>query len=395
MHTLKYNTINKPVYRMKQLIVLLIIVSNFATAACEFESVSFKTDFSSARINECKQLSKGHFLLTIKPENYPINNSPWYSFKVISTEQQTIKVTITYQQGKHRYRPKISENKKQWRPLKHSISKGMLKFKLDVNRKPIWVSAQEIIDNTFYHHWLNKLSENPENKIYELGKSVEDRPIYQLLNQSDAKEWVIIVGRMHPPEITGAMALLIFSEKLLSDDAIAKRFRERFNILLIPNLNPDGVEHGHWRSNINGVDLNRDWKKFQQPETRLVREQLKKFASSGGKIVFAIDFHSTSKNIFYTMPTDYGLAPPLLVEDWLKSLNKTLPDFKVNIKAGGNPKSGVFKQYIADTFGVHAITYEMADNIQRHQIRPVANTAAQLFMEKLLETPEEAFTISK
>ncbi len=380
---------------MKQLLVLLFIVSNFATEACEFESVSFKTDFSSARIDECKKLSKDHFLLIIKPENYPINNSPWYSFKVISTDQQTIKITIKYQQGKHRYIPKISENKKDWRPLKYSISKGKLKFKLDVSKKSIWVSAQEIIDNNFYHRWLNKLSENPENKTNELGKSVEDRPIYQLLNQSDANEWIIIVGRMHPPEITGAMALVIFSEKLLSDDAIAKRFRGRYNILLIPNLNPDGVEHGHWRSNINGVDLNRDWKKFKQPETRLVRQQLDKITTRDEKIVFAIDFHSTSKNIFYTMPTDYGLAPPLLAEDWLKSLNKILPDFKVNIKPGSNPKSGVFKQYIADTFGVHAITYEMADDIQRHQIRPIANAAAQLLMEKLLETPKEAFNLSK
>ncbi len=395
MRTLNNNPINKPVHLMKQLLVLLFIVSNFTTAACEFESVSFKTDFSNARIDECKQLDKDHFLLIIKPENYPINNSPWYSFKVLSTEQQTIKVTLQYKQGKHRYKPKISDNKKTWRPLKYRISKGKLKFKLDVSKNPVWVSAQEIIDNNFYHRWLNRLSKNPENKIYELGKSAEDRSIYQLLNQSGANEWVIIVGRMHPPEVTGAMALLVFSEKLLSDDAVAKQFRDRFNILLIPNLNPDGVEHGHWRSNINGVDLNRDWKKFKQPETRLVRQQLQEIASSGEKVVYAIDFHSTSKNIFYTMPTDYGLAPPLLTEDWLKSLNKALPDFKVNIKPGGNPKSGVFKQYIADTFGVQAITYEMADNIQRHQIRAVTNTAAQLFMEKLLETPKEAFNISK
>ncbi len=395
MRTLKYTPINKPVHRMKQLLVLLFIVSNLVTAACEFETVSFKTDFDSARIDECKQLGKDKFLLTIKPENYPINNSPWYSFKVISLEQKTINVTIEYQQGKHRYKPKISINKKKWLPLRHRVSKGKLKFKLDVSNKPVWVSAQEIIDNRFYHRWLNKLSRKHHNKIYELGKSAEDRPIYQLINQSDAKEWVIILGRMHPPEVTGAMALFIFSEKLLSDDATAKQFRDRFNILLIPNLNPDGVKHGHWRSNINGVDLNRDWRKFKQPETRLVREQLQKITSSGDKIVFAIDFHSTKKNIFYTMPTDYDLSPPLLAEDWLKSLNKALPDFKVNIKPGGNPKSGVFKQYIADTFGVHAITYEMADNIKRHQIRPVANTAAQLFMEKLLETPKEDFYFSE
>jgi len=395
MHMLKNNPNNKTVQLMKQLILLLFIVSNFATTACEFESVSFKTDFSTAHIDECKQLGKSNYLLIIKPENYPINNSPWYSFKVIATEQQKIHVTIKYEQGKHRYKPKISNNKKNWSPLKHRVSKGNLKFKLDVSEKPVWVSAQEIVSNKFYHGWLNKLSENPQNKIYQLGKSTEGRPIYQLINQSATNEWVIIVGRMHPPEVTGAMALFIFSEMLLSDDIKAKQFRDRFNILLIPNLNPDGVEHGFWRSNINGVDINRDWKKFKQQETILVRNQIENIVSQGGKIVFALDFHSTHDNVFYTMPSDYGIVPPMLVENWLTSLDKAMPDFKVTIKPGGSAKSGVFKQYIADTYGVHAITYEMADDIERQKIIKVANSAASLFMEKLLDTPKEDFYISK
>jgi hypothetical protein len=33
------------------------------------------------------------------------------------------------------------------------------------------------------------------------------------------------------------------------------------------NANPDGVDKGHWRLNDGGVDLNRDWGPFTQPET--------------------------------------------------------------------------------------------------------------------------------
>jgi len=374
--------------------LLLLIGFNVSTYACEFPEVTFKADFSAAHLDECKQLSSKSYLLTIKPENYPINNSPWYAFKVTSTKEQTINVAIEYIQGKHRYKPKVSNNGKNWTPHRHKVSKGKLKFKLDVSNKPVWVSAQEIIDNQFYLRWLKRLSKNHENKIYELGKSTEQRAIYQLVNSSTSKEWVVLIGRMHPPEVTGAMALFLFSAELLSDSALATSFRKRFNILLIPNINPDGVEHGHWRSNINGVDLNRDWKNFKQQETRLVRDQLQEIVASGGKIVFAIDFHSTSKNIFYTMPTDYGIAPQLLAENWLKSLDKAMPELDVNIKPGSSSK-GVFKQYIADTYEVQAITYEMGDNTNRPKIRAIAKTAAQKFMEKLLDTPADSFYVSQ
>ena len=168
------------------------------------------------------------------------------------------------------------------------------------------VAAQELITNEIYHKWLKAVvNKEPEYKLSKLGDSTQSRPIYQLEHSTESNEWVVILGRMHPPEVTGALALFPFSQQLLFNKKQGTTFRKRFNILLIPNLNPDGVEHGHWRSNINGFDLNRDWNKFKQLETQLVRDRLEEIASNDGKIIFAIDFHSTKKDILYTMPTDY------------------------------------------------------------------------------------------
>ena len=38
--------------------------------------------------------------------------------------------------------------------------------------------------------------------------------------------------------------------------------------------NPDGVDSGYWRHNSNGVDLNRDWIEFTQPETKAIKQFL-------------------------------------------------------------------------------------------------------------------------
>jgi len=380
---------------IRNLLILLILSTNLVYGSepfnCDFKDVTFNADFSAAHLDQCKQRNSRSYLLTIKPENHPINNSPWYAFKVTAKESKTINVAIEYIQGNHRYRPKISLDGVQWVSIPHRIKNDKLTFKLEVGKKPVWVSAQELVTNEFYHDWLQAIANKSAYKLSVLGESTEQRPIYQLESTNESNEWVVVVGRMHPPEVTGALALFPFAEKLLFSSDVGQRFRNRFNLLIIPNINPDGVEHGHWRSNVNGVDLNRDWKLFKQQETRIVHEKLQQIVTAGGKIVFAIDFHSTKKDIFYTMPIDYGLKPAKLTEHWLKAVDVAMPDFKVIMQPGNNPDNGVFKQYIADTYGVHAITYEMADTADRKQIQSVANTAAKLFMQTLVDTPAEQF----
>jgi hypothetical protein len=81
--------------------------------SCEFKTVSFMTNFETAKLNSCKQLSKSHYLLTTDAENRPINPSPWYAFKVQpkqGVKTQQIKITIQAEQAKPRYLPKMSSD---------------------------------------------------------------------------------------------------------------------------------------------------------------------------------------------------------------------------------------------------------------------------------------------
>lgn len=357
--------------------------------ACDTGETRLTADFSTGRMDSCERIADNEFLVTLKPENTPINSSPWYAFKLTSDQPSEVKISMQVEGKPHRYLPKVSTDLATWQKLEFTDNGKLRSFAVNASSNPSYIAGQEIINNQYYIDWASKLQQMQVLDYQELGQSLQGRPIYKLeSHSSNSDKWLVILGRMHPPELTGALALFPFVETLLSDSALAQQFRDEYNILLVPNLNPDGVHAGNWRHNMNGVDLNRDWKSFKQPEVRAVHKYLQKLVKSGAKMSMAVDFHSTRKDIFYTMPNDYGVEQRYLVNNWLGALDQQYPNFKVIQKPGNNPGKGVFKQYFADYYKSHAITYEMGDNTDRTFIKELAFDAANQLMRTMLEDNE-------
>lgn len=378
------------------LLFSLCVNVNAQAADCDLPSIHFDNDFSGASTDKMIQSchldqANNHLTLTLQPEDTPINDSAWYSFKLSSEQVKHLKVSIKVKHGTNRYLPKVSHDGQHWQALAHTKTPEVLNFTLTLSKQPIWLSGQELITNADYAEWEQKLAKRPIVKRYKLGNSVQGRPIHamEIVQNPNAKDWLVVLGRMHPPELTGAMALLPFVERLASEQSAAVTFRDNYNVLVVANMNPDGVALGHWRHNTQGVDLNRDWINFSQPEVQIIHKRIQQILAGGGRMAMAVDFHSTNRDVFYVMPTDYGLAHPQLVVNWLDGLDKALNKakvngFVVNPEPGTSPGKGVFKQYFADRYQVHAITYEMGDNTDRALIDIVAKQAATSLMDELV-----------
>ncbi|REL26673.1 zinc carboxypeptidase [Thalassotalea euphylliae] len=381
---------------MKRIVTSALLTLFAASSfACQSNKIQLLNDFpnatSDALMTNCV-IDEQNKRITVKllPENKPINNSPWYAFQLISEKPQEITLTLTVEDGTHRYHPKVSHDGESWQAVDYQVVDDKMNVKLNIGPKTTWIAGQELITNQDYVDWGNELSqfEFIDHKV--IGKSVKGKPIYQIItNQPAVKQWLVVLGRQHPPEVTGAMALFPFVDTLLGNSELARYFRQQYNIVIVPNMNPDGVELGFWRHNANGVDLNRDWNKFKQPEVIAVDKLLTELVARGDKVAMAVDFHSTHKDIFYTMPNDYGVQQPYLVNNWLNKLDSQYPDFNVIQKPGNNPQMGVFKQYVADKFDVHAITYEMGDNTDRSFIDKLAKDAANTLMQTMLKNNEK------
>jgi len=352
--------------------------------ACNIGTVRLTADFATGRMQDCKALGDNEFLITLLPESTPINPSPWYAFKVEADQPTDIKLIMKVKGDKHRYPPKISHDGKHWQLQAHKLTGDRLVIEMSATQQPAYIAAQEIIDNRYYVNWGNELQKTHNVSHQTIGKSTQGRAIYKIESKSESNEWLVILGRMHPPEVTGALALFPFVKSLLNNNVLANKFREKYNILVIPNINPDGVDAGNWRHNTNGHDLNRDWINFSQKETQLVNSTLKNLVANQQKIKFAIDFHSTQHDVFYTMPINYGVENKYFVQHWLTALDNKMPNFKVITQPGNTPNNGVSKQYFADTFNVHAITYEVGDNTSREKIKRIATNAATTLMRTML-----------
>ena len=167
------------------------------------------------------------------------------------------------------------------------------------------------------------------------------------------------------------------------DDDLAQRFRSRFAIGLVPEINPDGVVRGHWRTNQRGVDLNRDWGPFTQPETRGVAEWRARLHEKAPLQLF-IDFHSTSYDVFYMPHATDDPFPPGFAAAWRANLGSRLGEEMPAWLGDHNPGLPTAKAWVRKQYGIVAMTYEAGDRTPYDRIRRVATAAAEEMMKLML-----------
>lgn len=367
-------------------------VSHAATPRLfEFPStgVTFDARFEGARLSDCRLDDSGEYRVLIRPENQPVNDSAWYAFRVWSEQPKCIDIRLTYEGGQHRYYPKLSRNGSDWKRLSetcYSTNDTQATLRVAVGPEPLWIAGQERVGARELNGWIDKMGNLSSVRIAEIGRSVGDRPIRKLtIAEGQPGYAVFIIGRQHPPEATGSFALTNFVETIAGSSSLAKGFREHFETTVIPLVNPDGVAAGHWRHNLNGVDLNRDWGPFLQPETQRVRDEILRYRSdTTPRLAFFLDFHSTQQDIFYLESDDEGIRPTHFSEHWLDALAERMPDYNLeqDLDTESHPYS---KDWVHETMKIPAVIYEVGDETDRDLIRRVAVTAAEEMMRLLLE----------
>ncbi|MDB9925671.1 M14 family metallopeptidase [Hyphomicrobiales bacterium] len=348
-------------------------------------------DFPGAGNLSCEIINSQHIKLFINSEtDNSINPSPWFAIRK-SKHSENIKIELDYGNYNYRYNPKISSDNKVWdnlnmlNILKKNNDKILVIDFLPSNKKQ-YIASQEIITQSWYYNWFNELKETGKVRSETIGFSVLKKPITMFFIETDIKNpYIIILGRQHPPEVTGAFALKGFIDQLVSPSQLSQNFLNQYNIIFVPLMNPDGVDNGHWRYNVNKIDLNRDWGTFSQPETIAVNEKLIRLTANS-KLALFIDFHSTYKNIFYISENSSNNLSKFSLENWINNSRSGLLgiDYNFQLINSSNKDNGVSKNYIYNKYNIPSMTYEVSDIEDRKKIKQSSSILATELMKFLV-----------
>ena len=369
-----------------------LFASNITTnKECSTDTVKIDFNFSGSGNLSCEVIKSDYIKIFINPElDDSINPSPWFAFRK-SEHSKSIKLALDYKNYHHRYHPKISIDKKSWNKIDEANISKKENGKIVVidflpSSQKNYVASQELITNFWYNKWYNELENSGRVRREVIGFSVLKNPIPMFFVEKNINNpYILILGRQHPPEVTGAFAMRGFINQLLNKNSLSDSFLKNYNILFVPLMNPDGVMNGYWRYNENKKDLNRDWGIFIQPETDAVNKKLTEFKNK--KLALFIDFHSTFKNLFYI--SDIAEESPMknFLEDWLLGSRKSLSEanYKYEIINSLNKDNGVSKNYIYNKYNIPSVTYEVSDNEDRYVIQQSSSILAINLMELLLK----------
>lgn len=359
-------------------------------SSCTSGDVQLIADFEGARAGDCQRTGDSSFSIMVSPEARPINPSPWYAFEIAAERQTKVTVNVIYSDSRHRYIPKLRAQSGAWRPLPlgsviEAENGTSAEFNFTVLPGRTRIAAQELIRPAERLAWVADFAERSGLEAKELGRSPNGRPILALEagTARAGAPLIVILGGQHPPEVPGVLGLRAFLESLLMSGTQTGRLLERAHLLIIPELNPDGVAAGHWRLNAGLVDINRDWGPFQQPETRLAKQEIDRLVEQGLKPVLLLDFHATRRNVFYTQPDDFGLYPQNFAQSWLNEIDLRWDGEMPARVDDHNPGLPTAKSWFAETFGAPAITFEFGDEADRQEIAALSSVAAEALADIL------------
>lgn len=388
---------------IRKFLYFVIVVACAAAPAladdrhCSNKLFTIDAQYDAGAFARCKFKADDVVELTIKPEDHKVViEQPWFSFNVTSRQPDSLTVRLRFSDGYARFWPKLSSNGKSWtRAADGAVSTSHNGKEMEVvvatGPETTWVSAQELLAQPYYDAWLAQLDAHPELTVATIGQSVEGRPI-RLAKTDNKPEVILLLGRQHPAEVPGAIAMRDFVDTVLGDSELATAFRQRYTLLIVPLMNPDGVANGHWRHNSGRTDLNRDWGVFRQPETQAVARLMAGVEKLGMRPRLMLDFHATKfteSMLFYTQDVDEVTDPADVDDQWFARVSERAPGYAFKHNPRPSAENPNTKGYFYRRYGIPAFTYEVGDEADRDKLRDVTPVFAEEMMRVMLQAPQQ------
>jgi Zinc carboxypeptidase len=193
--------------------------------------------------------------------------------------------------------------------------------------------------------------------VEQVGTSAEGRSI-NLLKLGTGSRKIFLWSQMHGDEPTATMALFDVLSYLQAN-AASGQVLSKVTLLIIPMLNPDGAERFQ-RWNAQGIDINRDARRLQSPEARILKKIRDQYSPE-----FGFNLHDMDARL--PVITTGKLAAIALLAPAIDSV-KTDNAVRVKAKKLTAIITGILSQFIPGHIVRYDDTFEpraFGDNIQK------------------------------
>lgn len=312
---------------MKNLILSISLVLSFnAFSECVHEKIVFG--------HELKQMQNASiFVETSQAIFTPVNN-----VKILDEKSYRIQVSHSFE---------LNKNKSN-----------------DYNSKFLKYYSYGRIQKYLNDKKLEILNAGYEVKV--IGKSIKGRDLYSVTPKVfKNKKTILMFGRHHGDEGTANWIIEGFFNEYLTN----KKFRDEYQLVLYPMINPDGTE-AKSRYNANGRDLNRSWSadpKNDLDEIKFIHSDLRQVMSKIGKNIFiALDMHgSFRKDFIYRVKENY------VSSDFFNSQQIFINELAIfdswqngaSIHSNGDP--AMARLVLINHYKKNAMTHETVKNIPK------------------------------
>lgn len=292
----------------------------------------------------------------------------------------------------------VSDDGQRWRPIETEVIEGnRLRFKVGLNSDRLFVARLEPYRLSDLDRLIEKITPSPLVEITKIGKTVADRDLEIVrIGNPEAPHRVLLRGRSHPWEPGGSWVIEGLIERLLKDDADARRYLENYCVYVLPIANKDGVARGMTRFNLEGKDLNRNWDRPADPQLAPENAALEKWIESmieqGRRPDLAIDFHNDNSGRLHISRPNVELTEYLARMERFERLLREHTWFTEGSTGGGFHNPGSFGEGILERYGITVCIHELnADWIAGLEDYPSAKNW-KLYGAQLCEVFDKYFT---
>ena len=347
-------------------------------------------DFPGGSVGKADWVAPDHLRIHVEGQSDQDDRNRqanWYYFRLEGVKGRELTIELTDVVGEYNYNPGSHAVDEDTNPVfsydnqtwTHFVATEWdddakeLRFSLTPQSDTVWIAHTPPYTLRHIEQLEADFADRPYFLRGQAGSTVQGRPMpLWTITEAPADAPVIwLMFRQHSWESGSSWAGDGALRFLLGDSEDASRLRQQATWKIFPVADPDGIEIGGVRFNVNGYDLNRNWDALDpklMPEIAAQHGAIKRWLETGRRIDFFLTLHNTETSEYVEGPAEHRPLVNLFRANLtaLSSFQETRPeprDASASTTPGMKGRMSVNQGLHAD-FGIPAMLMET--RVSRH-----------------------------